>query len=251
MFSFMRMHIVRAASALPWDLLLLLLALAIVVPWRAARRVRKLLSSRALGSRHRLAIYASTIVFQWLAVAVVAWRSAARGVDAAQLGLVLHGALHTALVGVGLAVVFTGMQLAAFRGLAQLPSDKRGRVYEVAQSLMPRTASEAALFCLLVATVASCEEFLYRGFAFAAFAIILRSHAAAIFSSAVLFGVGHAYQGRRGVIMTSLLGIVFAWARVYTGSLLPSGFAHFVVDLLAGFAAPGGLWSTGRAGRGG
>jgi membrane protease YdiL (CAAX protease family) len=145
-----------------------------------------------------------------------------------------------------LGAAFAAVQLAGFHGLAQVPANKRGRVYEVTRRLMPETAAEALIFFFLVITVATCEEFLYRGFALAAFGILLRGRAAPVIASAVLFGVGHLYQGRRGITMTTLLGLVFASARVFTGSLLPGVLAHFVVDLLAGFAAPGGLWGSGR-----
>jgi membrane protease YdiL (CAAX protease family) len=232
---------------LSWDLLLLLVALAAIVPWRGAQRVRALLSRPSLSSRERIGIYLSTLIAQWLAVALVAWRCSSRGIDAARLGLVIPSRATSFSLTVALAVLFAAIQLAGFRALAQVPDKKRGRVYEVTRRLMPQNSAEAFVFTTLVATVSICEEFLYRGFAFAVFAIMFGGTFPAVIASALLFGFGHAYQGRRGVSMTSILGLVFASARAYTGSLLPGVVAHFALDLLAGFAAPGGMWAPAEA----
>src|SRR5260370_1482665 len=65
-------------SAIPWDFILILIVLGVLVPWRGAVRVRRLLAQPALTSSQRLFLYASTITFQWFIVAVVYWRSAPR-----------------------------------------------------------------------------------------------------------------------------------------------------------------------------
>jgi membrane protease YdiL (CAAX protease family) len=56
-----------------------------------------------------------------------------------------------------------------------------------------------------------------------------------------LFGIGHLYQGRRGMTSTFLLGVILASARAWTGSLVPGFAAHFAVDLIAGLVAPRAL----------
>src|SRR5438128_10181437 len=72
---------------MPWDFALILFALGVVVPWRGAVRMRKLLARPSLETADRLMLYVSTIVFQWLAVAVVALRFYARGFNAQRLGV--------------------------------------------------------------------------------------------------------------------------------------------------------------------
>ena len=61
---------------------------------------------------------------------------------------------------------------------------------------------------------------------------------AASLGSSAMFGLAHLYQGRRGLISTFVVGIVFSTVRWWTGSLIPAVVAHFVADLLAGFIAP-------------
>jgi membrane protease YdiL (CAAX protease family) len=234
-------------AILHWDLVILLLALAILVPWRGVQRVRTLLHRPDDAPGGRVTLYFSTMIAQWLFVAVTAWRCAARGFGAAGLGLAPSNPAVLIAEGIALALPFALTQLAGFRALARVPVAERGRIYEVSRKLMPRNAAEASVFAMLVATVSLCEEFLYRGFAFALFLRVFHSSIASLVASSLLFGIGHLYQGRRGVLLTSLLGLVFGGVRIFTGSLVPGVIAHFVVDLLAGFASPGGLLSAGRS----
>jgi hypothetical protein len=56
---------------MPWDFWLIFFALGLVLPWRGRARMKKLLAMPHVSSMERLVLYASTIAFQWLAVAVV------------------------------------------------------------------------------------------------------------------------------------------------------------------------------------
>jgi hypothetical protein len=60
---------------IPWDFVAILLVLAVAVPWRGTVRIRELLKRPSLGTRERIALYASTIAFQWIAVAIIFWRA--------------------------------------------------------------------------------------------------------------------------------------------------------------------------------
>ena len=59
-----------------------------------------------------------------------------------------------------------------------------------------------------------------------------------IAASAVFFSLAHLYQGRRGLISTLIVGVLFSVVRDVTGSLLAPVFAHFVTDLTVGILAP-------------
>jgi membrane protease YdiL (CAAX protease family) len=163
-------------SALSWDLVLIILVLAVVVPWRGRTRVRMLLSLPQLSSAQRISLYGSTIAF-------------------------------------------------SLRQLSQLPLEKRGQLYQIAAKLMPQELTEALVFVALVGTVSLCEELVYRGFVFAVFQRVSGSAAVAIVGSAVLFALGHIYQGRRGTASTFALGLLLAGARSWSGSLLPAVMA--------------------------
>ena len=222
---------------MPWDFFLLLIVLGAVVPWRAAVRVRQLLEQPQLGTTDRLVLYASTIAFQWAAAAIVLWRCAARHLSAVQLALALPHPKRAIFAAAVLVAVFTANQLLALRRLAQLPEDRRGFLGEMARRVFPHNTVEALAFFALVATVALCEEFLYRGFVqgvFDSFPRGLPWLGAVV--SALFFSFAHVYQGRRGVFVTFFVGLLFSVVRSWTGSLAPSVVAHFAADLVAGLA---------------
>ena len=157
--------------ALPWDFALILLVLAIVVPWRGTRRVRELLARPVLSSSDRIAMYSSTIGFQWVATGFTVWRVHARfGTTPfvmANLGLALPHPVRAITVGAGLSLVIAVSQVLSLQAVSRLPAERRGKLFEIASKLMPHTLIEALPFLALVCTVSVCEEFLYRGFAFA------------------------------------------------------------------------------------
>ena len=232
----------RQIFGVPWDLLAILLVLAIAVPWRGAVRVRALLNRGELRSSERIAIYGSTIVFQWALAGLTAWRCAAHDWTLAGVGVANPKPISTIIVAVVLVLLLGFVQFVAFRQLSRMPLEQRGRLGAVAQKLMPQNFTEAVPFFVLVCTVSVCEEFLYRGFVFS---LVERAFSgsvlAAIIGSSAIFGIGHYYQGRRGVINTSVLGGIFAAVRAWTGSLVPAMLGHFAVDLIAGLG--GSRWA--------
>jgi membrane protease YdiL (CAAX protease family) len=228
---------------------LILLTLAVVVPWRGLVRVRWLLAIPQLSSGERIALYGSTIAFQWLAAAVIVWRSVAHGFGPAALGLLPQSQTPGFLLGAVLAAALAGLQVLSLRRLARVPVERRGHLYQIAAKLMPRELTEALVFAALVGTVSLCEELVYRGFVFAVFRQLGGgSAAAAIVGSSCLFALGHAYQGRRGVANTFVLGLLLAGARSWSESLLPPIMAHLAVDAVAGLV---GRQAAGELPRGG
>jgi membrane protease YdiL (CAAX protease family) len=125
--------------------------------------------------------------------------------------------------------------------MTQLPESQRGLLLRVAKKIMPRSFSEALVFAALACTAGLAEEFLYRGFVFAVFVRVFANSAVAVPMAVILssswFGVGHLYQGKRGVITTFIVGILFSLVRVGSGSLIPTMAAHAGIDLMAGIGA--------------
>jgi uncharacterized protein len=223
---------------MPWDFILMLAALAILVPWRGTVRIRQLLSRPTISTEERLALYASTIAFQWLAAGIIFWRCAAHRYSGAQLGLALGRPAATVTIGLAIATLLTSNQIFSIRRLATFPPKKQGLLVRIARQLMPHTHEETLVFIALVATVAVCEEFLYRGFVQTVFEDAAQGRVVVgILVSAVFFAAAHFYQGRRGLIVTFLIGLLFSLTRSWTGSILPSVIAHFAADLSAGLAS--------------
>jgi uncharacterized protein len=223
---------------MPWDFALILVLLIVVVPLLGRRRVRQLMAMPETTKALRLRLYASTVIFQWIAAAGIFWRSRAHGISLRHLGLAIPSVVLAAAVALLLSGPIFVNQIFSLRRITQHPNEAAGVLPQLALKIFPRDASEHFAFTVLVFTVAICEEFIYRGFVQYIFGAISRSVIAAVVASAVIFALAHLYQGRRGVIATFVVGVLFASTRAWTGSLIPSVVAHFVADLSAGFLAP-------------
>lgn len=223
---------------MPWDFWLIFLVLAVILPWRGRARMKKLLATPHVSSVERLALYASTIAFQWFAVGVVAWRAWAHGFTPSQLGLTFHDKTRLAVAAVVGAATISGLQWMNLRRAGKLPVEARGSLQALAERILPQSTVELLPYLALAITAGLCEEFLYRGFAMAALTQAgLRAWLVVLFSS-VLFGLAHSYQGRGGIVMTFLIGLILGTSRIAYGSLVPAIFWHSAVDVVAGTAGP-------------
>jgi uncharacterized protein len=214
----------------------LALVLAVLFPLRAAlfgfRRLRRAPDARR--PRVRRAVYLEAMALQWsLALAVVVlWRALGRDWDG--LGLIAHpgrGMLAMTLLVAGLAIVLFGQ----LRG-ARRDGETLGRVLEQARHvelMLPHDSRELRLWNALAVTAGVCEEVLYRGYLFA-YAAHLLPLPWALAASSVLFGLGHLYQGPRGVLATTGVGALFGIVYVLSGSLYLGMAAHALIDLHAG-----------------
>jgi membrane protease YdiL (CAAX protease family) len=223
---------------IPWDFVLVLLFLGVIIPWRGDARMKRLLSKPELTSADRLSLYGSTILFQWLIVTIVVFRCAARSVDPIELGLAASDPGRIAWTGIALTGLLCINQVIGLRRITKLPEGKRGSVFAITEKIMPRTTVETFVYGALACTAGVSEEYLYRGFVFMAFVRMIVNfgppNAAAAILSSALFSLAHLYQGRRGIITTFVVGMIFAMMRIYTGSLIPVVAAHIGIDLVAG-----------------
>jgi membrane protease YdiL (CAAX protease family) len=129
-------------------------------------------------------------------------------------------------------------QIASVRRIKSDSSAFRSETVQLALKVFPRDSIDRLAFSALVTTVAVCEEFVYRGFAQYVFQDWSRSLLLGILGSAMLFSFAHLYQGKRGLVSTFAVGLLFSGIRAWTGSLMPTIAAHFVADLSIGLLAP-------------
>ncbi len=229
---------------MPWDIGLILFVLMVVLPWRGQARMKKLLAMPQVSIMERLVMYASTIAFQWLAVAVVAWRAWAHGYTPSELGLAIQDRTRILVAAIVGALTFATLQWLNLRRVGRLPVKARGRFQAIAERILPQSTVELLPYLALATTAGICEEFLYRGFAMVALARTGLAIWAVVLFSSVLFGLAHLYQGRTGLVSTLIVGTILGIARIAYHSLVPAIFWHTALDIVAGVAGPRYLRSS-------
>jgi uncharacterized protein len=223
---------------MPWDILLIFFVLGVVVPWRGRVRLKQLLAKPRVESAERLALYASTIAFQWIAVAIAGWRAWAHGFTREELGLRVSEPILIACLAIFGTAAIVSLQWFNLRRIGRSTSPARGPLQALAQRILPQSPREVALFSVLALTAGICEEFLYRGFAIASLKQAELPVWGVVLISAFLFGLAHLYQGRGGFAGTLILGLLFGYARLSLGTLIPVIAWHVGVDIVAGVAGP-------------
>ncbi|MBS1840593.1 MAG: CPBP family intramembrane metalloprotease [Acidobacteria bacterium] len=221
---------------MPWDFLFIFFVLIVIVPWRGWARLQRLLALPYISSRDRILLYLTSITTQWIITALVAWRSFARGLSLRQLGLNFKPTLELLLIGILGGILISVAHWFNLRRVGRSKNPAVDKIRALAAKIFPHSNQEAFVFCGLAVTAGICEEFLYRGFVFAALSHLSVPAWAILFISSVMFGLAHAYQGRSGMIGTLLLGTVFGSVRILYDSLVPIVFWHAAVDIVAGFA---------------
>ncbi|MGH7470614.1 MAG: CPBP family intramembrane glutamic endopeptidase [Longimicrobiales bacterium] len=219
----------------------IVMALLVVVnplygAWEYRRLVRRI---RAGEANARGAEYRKTMLLSWtFTIGLVAlWLGADR--PAAVLGFALPGGVRL-LAGAIITILGLAFLSAQWRALSSM--DEKGLEPLRAQmaavaDLMPRTEREAAQFRLVSVSAGVCEEIVYRGYMIWYLAAFMGEWPAVILG-ALIFGLGHLYQGTDGVIKTGVTGLMMGILYVATGSLLWPVILHTAVDLHGGGDGP-------------
>ena len=184
--------------------------------------------------------YRRGIAGQWLITlgALAIWVGHARPWSALGLTLPQGWRLAVAIAVVLAAIGFMLLQVRQVTGLA--PETRVALRSQLGQVtfLMPHTAVEARWWLGVSVTAGWCEELLFRGYLVWFFAPWLGTVGAMAFV-VLAFGLGHAYQGRQGVIKATVAGAVMGTIVLASGSLFPAMIAHALTDLGGGMVGYG------------
>jgi uncharacterized protein len=150
------------------------------------------------------------------------------------LGLRVEGGWR-GWVGIGLVVA---VLLLYSRDTARVARSEKARarlraVYHALFKILPHTRLELLCFLALSLTAGFCEEFLFRGYLIWFLQPSLGWWGAAGVG-AVVFAVGHSYQGLSGILRTGILGIIMTLAYFITRSLWPAIALHALIDIGSG-----------------
>jgi uncharacterized protein len=100
--------------------------------------------------------------------------------------------------------------------------------------IAPKTGKELALFLVLSATAAFCEEIIFRGYLQRQFSILSRLAFVGIIVQAIIFGASHGYEGLQSMFLIALLGASFGLFTHFRKSVKPAMVAHLCQDSAAG-----------------
>jgi membrane protease YdiL (CAAX protease family) len=102
------------------------------------------------------------------------------------------------------------------------------------QTFLPRKPLEIALWIAVSISAGISEEITFRGYFQRQFGALTGSKWGAVCLQAVLFGMGHGYQGVQAMAKIAVFGALFGVLAIWRGSLRPGIMAHALTDILSG-----------------
>ncbi len=223
---------------------------ALVAPaWHTALFVIVIVSFAALSARTqgqliahrgRVTVYLLTLAWEYLLVGYILWGARKRNVTLREIVGGRWKSPENLLIDVAIAFAFwmvaagTLAALSFALGLAS-PSQVAQAKKQIGP-LLPKSGLELALWLVLSATAGFCEEIMFRGYLQRQFRAATHSTAAAIVLQAVVFGIAHAYQGGRRIILIAVYGALFGMLAAWRKSLRPGMIGHAMQDSFSGIA---------------
>jgi CAAX protease family protein len=101
-----------------------------------------------------------------------------------------------------------------------------------AQGLLPQGILESLAWIPLALSAGFCEELAFRGYLQKQFQVIAGSSVLAVLFQAIVFGVGHLYEGVGAATRITLFGVLFGLLAVWRKSLRPGMIAHAWSDIV-------------------
>jgi len=98
--------------------------------------------------------------------------------------------------------------------------------------LAAKGIAQFLLASFLVVVVAAAEETIFRGYLLLRLKAVTTSSAAAVVLSAVIFSLGHGYEGSAGVVTVGVMGLIFALVYLWRQSLIAPMVMHFLQDFI-------------------
>ncbi len=187
-------------------------------------------------------LYVETIVMQWVLILYVCWGLWLRK---RKLRDVIGGRWDTAgaffldlaiaagffVANVVVRAVILGALLAVNKGLRTVATQG---VQNVAKAIGPQNRWELLLFMGVALTAAICEEIMFRGYLQQQLASWTRNLSLGVVLSAIVFCVGHAYQGWFLALQVGVLGLMLGILAAWRKSLRPGMLAHGLQDVISG-----------------
>jgi len=231
----------------------------LIAPWWHTALLLLILLGASAGQAHtlsatvqrqgRMALYLTTIAFEWALVGLIWMGVRRRGLSIRALVGGRWNTVEDCLLDVALAAGFwfvssmilaiTQFAVGAIK-LSDLSGGNNSKLvhdrFDALSFMVPHTGRELLTFAALAATAGVCEEIIYRGYLQRQFGILARSTAVGVLVQAALFGASHGYQGTRMMFVLGVYGALFGLLALWRKSLRPGMMAHAGQDFAAGLA---------------
>jgi len=169
--------------------------------------------------------YVSVLISEWLLVFYVRMGVHKRGVRLRDLvggrWATPKEAMKDIALGAGLWAVWIGLMNPHILGGGT----------NAAQELLPQGILESLVWIPLALSAGFCEELAFRGYLQKQFQAIAGSSALAVLFQAIVFGVGHLYEGVGAATRITLFGALFGLLAAWRKSLRPGMIAHAWSDI--------------------
>lgn len=183
-------------------------------------------------ARAKVRLYRTIFMSLSFSTAAIGWLCLSGAISPARLGL---GAPRSWWLSAGLAVALGGLLLWSGIRLQPKAAKIREKIMGAAALLLPDTPEERGWLAAISVGAGISEELLFRGFLFYYLGLwfphINRLECALLTS--LIFGMGHLYQGWKGIVSTGIVGMVMAGLYVLTGNLVVPMTVHATTDLRA------------------
>jgi membrane protease YdiL (CAAX protease family) len=180
----------------------------------------------------RISGYLLVLLIEWFIFAFIWIGLRIQGVPFSCLFGKMSPTIRKILQDLGLALLFlivANVVLSLLGSLLHI-SDHNAAV----QQLLPHTAAEIAVYLLVTLTAGICEETIFRGYLQIQFTSLTKSAALGVVIQGIVFGLEHAYQGWKMVIVITVYGWLFGSLALWRKSLRPGIIAHFLQDSVSG-----------------
>ncbi len=203
-----------------------------IAVWGIAGQMRSTGGSGLAAEHHGVVpLYLSLITMEW-ALLYYVWQGVRKNVTLFALVGGRWSSLRDVVTDFGIALPFWVVweTTAWLVGLVLGPS-----LAKTVDILLPQGVIESLLWLALSASAGFCEEIVYRGYLQRQLRAFTGSGALAVFGQALVFGVGHAYQGWKNVVVITVLGVLYGLLVVWRKNLRSSMLAHAWSDIYGGY----------------
>ena len=181
---------------------------------------------------NRLLFYLPTMAWEWIVVGYIYWGLRRHGKSFQNIAGKRWKSASEFFLDIGIAFAFWIAAIIILSIVSHLVHATG--MAEAARLLAPQDWLESIVWVGLAVTAGICEETIFRGYLQRQFVAWTGSAPVGVVLSAVLFGLGHVYQGAKATIVIGVYGLMFGILAEVRQNLRPGIITHAWHDAITG-----------------